>query len=191
MGLGMGCLYACAPLTLIASILLFMLAVMLRSGNWTFEVLAAKHDWDRSAKSRVCRNGGIIYLCISAVLWVLVLLDSFLLQLEKIPNAVAVLFRERRLPRWRELRRSYRKTTTSGLARASPAVDVVVTALSAAPAVLQGAGGTEPHTVGDESRALLGQQPPSSSGGSALGEGMAASPLTGQAHPIPHLAPSA
>ncbi|KPA84015.1 hypothetical protein ABB37_02151 [Leptomonas pyrrhocoris] len=130
MGLGIGCLYACAPFTLIASILLFMMAVMLRDGNWTFEVLAAKHGWDRSAKSKACRNGGIIYICISAVLWCFVLLDSFLIQLEKLPSVVSTLWRQRRLPSWRELRHSSRKRSAKS---AHPAADVVVASLSPHP----------------------------------------------------------
>lgn len=127
MGFGIGCLYACAPFTLIASILLFMMAVMLRDGNWTFEVLAAKHGWVRSDKSRACRNGGIIYLCVSLVLWCCILLDSVVIHLEKVPSFVLTLWRQRRLPSWRELRRNYRK---SGTTHAQRAADVVVTGFS-------------------------------------------------------------
>ncbi|KPI88366.1 hypothetical protein ABL78_2541 [Leptomonas seymouri] len=123
MRLGIGCIYACAPLTLIASILLFTMAVMLRSGNWTFEVLAAKHGWDRRAKARTCRNGGIIYICISTVLWCLVLLDSFLIHLVQVPSFLSTLWRQQRLPSWRELRRTAQKPSST---RTQSATDVVV-----------------------------------------------------------------
>jgi hypothetical protein len=148
MGLGVGCLYACAPFTLVASILLFVMSVMLRDGNWTFEVLARKNEWDRSAKSRTCRNGGIIYLCISIVLWCLVLTDSFVIQLEKVPGFVATLWRQRRLPSWRELRRNHRKSSTHKERAQQPAADVVVTTLSTSPPAqlpqLHGAAATSP-----------------------------------------------
>ncbi|KPA84016.1 hypothetical protein ABB37_02152 [Leptomonas pyrrhocoris] len=75
------CVAVCAPLTAVASILLFMMAHMLRSGNWTFEVLAVKHRWEKEEKARVCRRGGLIYLFTSLALWALMLLHAPLLRL--------------------------------------------------------------------------------------------------------------
>ncbi|GET88721.1 hypothetical protein, conserved [Leishmania tarentolae] len=111
MGIGTACLYTCAPFTLILSILLFMLSVMLQNGNCTFAVLAAKHNWDAEAKSRCCRHGGLIYLCISLVLWTLVTVDSFLIQVKKLPIFASTWWRQRRLPSLRELMRKWRRTS--------------------------------------------------------------------------------
>ncbi|KAG5478454.1 hypothetical protein GH5_05392 [Leishmania sp. Ghana 2012 LV757] len=144
MGTGTACLYACAPFTLIVSILLFMLSVMLSDGNWTFEVLAAKHKWDTAEKSRCCRNGGVIYLCISMMLWVLVLVDSFLIQLEKLPNAASKWWRQGRLPSLRELMRQRRKAAeTDG---AGAATDVIVMTATSIAVVRAGAARSQQHT---------------------------------------------
>ncbi|CBZ27209.1 conserved hypothetical protein [Leishmania mexicana MHOM/GT/2001/U1103] len=127
-----GCLYACAPFTLIVSILLFMLSVMLRNGNWTFTVLAAKHSWDAEAKSRCCRNGGLIYLIISIVLWVLVVLDSFLIQLTRLPTSASKWWRQRRLPSLRELMRKHRKVSeTEGVGHATDVIVMTTTPITA------------------------------------------------------------
>ncbi|AYU78954.1 hypothetical protein conserved [Leishmania donovani] len=132
MGTGTGCLYACAPFTLIVSILLFMLSVMLRNGNWTFAVLAAKHSWDAEAKSRCCRNGGLIYLFTSIVLWVLVVVDSFLIQLKKLPTSASKWWRQRRLPSLRELMRKRRKALeTEGVDHATDVIVMTTTPTTA------------------------------------------------------------
>ncbi|KAK7194276.1 hypothetical protein NESM_000342600 [Novymonas esmeraldas] len=133
MGTGIGCLYTCAPFTLVAAILLFMLSVMLGSGNWTFAVLAAKHEWDAAAKARCCRNGGIIYLCISIVLWVLVAVDCLLIELEKLPSSVSKWWRQRRLPSLRELLRNRRKAADAQRGGGA-ATDVTVATSTAADA---------------------------------------------------------
>lgn len=127
MGTGTACLYACAPFTLIASILLFMMSVMLNNGNWTFAVLAAKHDWDSAAKARCCRNGGVIYICISIVLWILVFIDAFLIELAKLPTSAGKWWRQRRLPSLRELLRNRRKAAEAE----RPATDVTISAAAA------------------------------------------------------------
>ncbi|CAJ1018554.1 hypothetical protein, conserved [Leishmania lindenbergi] len=137
MGTGTGCLYACAPFTLIVSILLFMLSAMLHNGNWTFAVLAAKHKWDTSAKSRSCRNGGILYLFISVVLWALVLADSFLIQLEDLPTSASKWWRQRRLPSLQELIRKRRKASEAE--GAGTATDVIVMTPTPVAAVRTGA----------------------------------------------------
>lgn len=76
MSLGSGCIALCAPFTTIAAVLLFMMAHMLRSGNWTFMVLAAKHGWEREAKAATCQRGGLLYLFASTALWALVFLQA-------------------------------------------------------------------------------------------------------------------
>ena len=201
MGFGIGCLYACAPFTLIASILLFMMAVMLRDGNWTFEVLAAKHGWVRSDKSRACRNGGIIYLCVSLVLWCCILLDSVVIHLEKVPSVVLTLWRQRRLPSWRELRRNYRK---SGTTHAQPAADVVVTGFSppTSPPAQQPQPQADTSQTQSAAAAVSGNATslfPAAAAAAATAQGnkeplptSAASPLTAQAHagPCGSLTPS-
>ncbi|CAG9574218.1 conserved hypothetical protein [Leishmania major strain Friedlin] len=132
MGTGTGCLYACAPFTLIVSILLFMLSAMLRNGNWTFAVLAAKHSWDAEAKSRCCRNGGFMYLFISIVLWVLVVIDSFLIQLKKLPTSTSKWWRQRRLPSLRELMRTrHTASETDGVYHATDAILMTTTPVAA------------------------------------------------------------
>ncbi|KAG5504385.1 hypothetical protein JKF63_04836 [Porcisia hertigi] len=111
MGIGTGCLYACAPLTLLVAFLLFLLSVMLRNGNWTFEVLAAKNKWNTTEKSRCCKNGGILCFCISIMLWSLVLVDSFFIQLDKLRTFLFQwwLQRRHRLPSLHELLRERRE----------------------------------------------------------------------------------
>lgn len=54
---------------------------MLKSGNWTFEVLAAEEGWDADEKSMYCLTAGIVYIVISAILFVLVFVDSFCIDL--------------------------------------------------------------------------------------------------------------
>ncbi|KAG5478667.1 hypothetical protein LSCM1_06071 [Leishmania martiniquensis] len=143
MGTGTACLYACAPFTLIVSILLFMLSVMLSNGNWTFEVLAAKRKWDRAEKSRCSRNGGIIYLCVSMLLWVLVLLDLYLIQLEKLPTSVYDWWQDGRLPSVRELMRKQRKAT--GAEGAGAATDVIEMTATPVARVRAGAAESQQH----------------------------------------------
>ncbi|KPI88365.1 hypothetical protein ABL78_2540 [Leptomonas seymouri] len=81
MSLASSCIAVCAPLTAIASVLLFMMAHMLRSGNWTFEVLAAKHGWKEEEKAAVCRRGGFLYVFISLALWAVMFLQAPLYRL--------------------------------------------------------------------------------------------------------------
>ncbi|KAG5478863.1 hypothetical protein CUR178_05443 [Leishmania enriettii] len=76
MSLTSSCAVLCAPLTAVAAVLLFMMAHMLRHGNWTFEVLAAKHGWEMEAKANACMRGGFLYLLMSLVLWLAVLLKA-------------------------------------------------------------------------------------------------------------------
>ncbi|KAG5478452.1 hypothetical protein LSCM4_04685 [Leishmania orientalis] len=76
MSLASSCAVLCAPLTAVAAVLLFMMSHMLRHGNWTFEVLAAKHGWEREAKANACMRGGLLYLLTSLVLWLAVLLKA-------------------------------------------------------------------------------------------------------------------
>ncbi|KAG5501227.1 hypothetical protein JIQ42_06227 [Leishmania sp. Namibia] len=76
MSLTSSCAVLCAPLMAVAAVLLFMMSHMLRGGNWTFEVLAAKHGWEREAKANACMRGGLLYLLTSLVLWLAVLLKA-------------------------------------------------------------------------------------------------------------------
>jgi hypothetical protein len=76
MSLTSSCMAICAPLTAVASVLLFMMSYMLRSGNWTFEVLAAKHGWETAEKASVCQRGAVLYLFTSFALWVGLLLQA-------------------------------------------------------------------------------------------------------------------
>ncbi|KAK7194275.1 hypothetical protein NESM_000342500 [Novymonas esmeraldas] len=70
------CVPLCAPFTSMAALLLFMMAHMLRSGNLTFEVLAAKHGWEKEAKASTCVRGGMLYLVASVILWVTMCLHA-------------------------------------------------------------------------------------------------------------------
>lgn len=97
------CIAVCAPLTSIAAVLLFMMAHMLRSHNWTFEVLAAKHGWEKEAKASVCRRGALIYLFTSLALWVMMLLQAPLCRLWTL------------IPSSRSLHRTEERRTREGL----------------------------------------------------------------------------
>ncbi|CAG9574216.1 conserved hypothetical protein [Leishmania major strain Friedlin] len=76
MSLASSCVSLCAPFTTVAAVLLFMMSHMLRCGNWTFEVLAAKNGWDREAKANTCLRGGLLYLFTSLALWIAVFLHA-------------------------------------------------------------------------------------------------------------------
>ncbi|CAJ1015242.1 hypothetical protein, conserved [Leishmania lindenbergi] len=76
MSLTSSCVSLCAPFTTVAALLLFMLSHMLRYGNWTFQVLAAKHGWEREAKANTCMRGGFLYLFTSLILWIVVFLQA-------------------------------------------------------------------------------------------------------------------
>ncbi|TPP50284.1 putative integral membrane protein [Leishmania donovani] len=76
MPLASSCVSLCAPFTAVAAVLLFMMSHMLRCGNWTFEVLAAKNGWDRETKANTCLRGGLLYLFTSLALWIAVFLHA-------------------------------------------------------------------------------------------------------------------
>ncbi|KEG11072.1 hypothetical protein DQ04_03011050 [Trypanosoma grayi] len=59
----------CAPFTLASGVILFTFAALMRHGNWTFEVIAATQEWDLVEKAACCRNAGIFYILLSALLW--------------------------------------------------------------------------------------------------------------------------
>ncbi|CBZ27208.1 conserved hypothetical protein [Leishmania mexicana MHOM/GT/2001/U1103] len=76
MSLASRCVSLCAPFTTVAAVLLFMMSRMLRCGNWTFEVLAAKNGWDMETKANTCLRGGLLYLFTSLALWIAVFLNA-------------------------------------------------------------------------------------------------------------------
>ncbi|GET88720.1 hypothetical protein, conserved [Leishmania tarentolae] len=76
MSLASSCVALCAPFTTVAAVLLLMMSHMLRSGNWTFEVLAAKNGWDRETKANTCMRGGFLYLFTSLALWIAALFHA-------------------------------------------------------------------------------------------------------------------
>lgn len=132
MGLCLQCVFVCAPLTLVGSILLFMISFMLFHKNWTFEVLAVKHDWDTVAKSRCCRNGGILYLAISVVLWSCIAIHTYLIPLDD-PRFCAKVFRMRRIPS-RSMVSLWRRQHKRGAAHDELEINVVVSDAATIPA---------------------------------------------------------
>lgn len=66
-----GCITVCFLFTAVSSLLLFLMSYMLHQKNYTFSVLARKHQWDMEEKSRVCSRGAVLYLILSLVSLVL------------------------------------------------------------------------------------------------------------------------
>ncbi|KAH9593433.1 hypothetical protein LSM04_005102 [Trypanosoma melophagium] len=68
----------CASFTLIAGIVLLIFAALMLHNSWTFEVIAAKQEWDLVEKAGCCRNAGIFYMSLSLLLWLWISLRTIL-----------------------------------------------------------------------------------------------------------------
>ncbi|ORC89232.1 uncharacterized protein TM35_000132360 [Trypanosoma theileri] len=68
----------CASFTLTAGVVLLIFAALMFHNSWTFEVIAAKQEWDLVEKAACCRNAGLFYMILSLLLWLWIVLGTIL-----------------------------------------------------------------------------------------------------------------